>query len=111
MDVTATSLRMVGYFLEIGPHINSFPRYCFPFKPLGHIFPIVFFDANSVGGVPRCIEINTLAPSRQYNFFWFGGMGTNMRAEVMVLWGVLQCTLWLEMDEIIAFGDFKVTID
>ena len=42
---------------------------------------------------------------------WYGGIGSNMRAETLALWGLLWFASHLCIEDIWVFGDSKVLID
>lgn len=52
-----------------------------------------------------------LGPSRSYKFHWNCGFGSNTRAELLALWGILYCATWLGLGELTVFGDSKSIID
>lgn len=52
-----------------------------------------------------------LNSSHAFHFYWSGGYGTNMRAKILALWGVMHCASWLVVDEILIVGDSKIVID
>jgi len=54
------------------------------------------------------IDVST---SLRYKFYLCGGEGTNSRAEVLALWGLLYCARWLDIDSIHIFGDSRVVIE
>ena len=46
-----------------------------------------------------------------FHFIWNGVEGTNTKAKIITLKGVLFCAQWLSNDQINVFGDSKVAID
>jgi len=46
-----------------------------------------------------------------YHFRWNGGKGSNNRAEVIALWGLLYCARRINLEVLHVFGDSQVTID
>ena len=52
-----------------------------------------------------------LSPSCHYKVYWNGGFGTNMRAKVITLWGLLWFANHLYVEQLWVFGDTKTLID
>lgn len=52
-----------------------------------------------------------ISPTCHYKLYWYGGSGTNTRAEVIALWGLMWFTNHLRYDRIFIYGDSKVLID
>lgn len=90
--------------MEIGLCKASGTRRLWALKSLDNVYPISFLDDASVGGKCGCGALISLCPSQTYQFFGSGGMDSNTRAKVLVLWGVLKCALWLAVDEIVVAG-------
>lgn len=44
-------------------------------------------------------------------FCWHGGKGSNNRENLLALWGVLQCTSWLVIEEFVVVGNSKSVIE
>lgn len=52
-----------------------------------------------------------LSRTCHYKLFWFGGSGTNTRAEVIALWGLMWFSNHLCVDRVLIYGDSKVLVD
>lgn len=80
-------------------------------QPYEFHFPIGYFDGAAQQTNCGCGAWILLSPGCQYKLFWNGGSGTNMKAEVMALWGLLWWASYLCADKIWIVGDSKVLID
>lgn len=52
-----------------------------------------------------------LSPSCHYKLFWYGGLGTNTRAEVIALWGLMWFANHLCVENVSYYDDSKDLID
>lgn len=52
-----------------------------------------------------------ISPNCHYKIFWHGGNGSNMRVEVLAMWGLLWVASQLFIENMWVYGDSKVIID
>lgn len=100
-------LKILAYFLEIGPIKEKPPNRRCILKAIWASSPISFFDDASTSKVCGSGMFIVIKPRDYHHFRWFSGKGSNNRAELLALWGVLLCANWLAIDEIVVFGDSK----
>lgn len=74
-------------------------------------YPVGFFDGASQLSSCRCGVWLRISPTCHYKIHWSGGFGTNMRAEILALWGLLWIASQLCIDDLWVFGDSKVLVD
>ena len=63
-------------------------------------YPACFFDGAAQQQHSGCGAWLMISPTYLYKFHWFGGMGTNTRAEVLALWGLLWFFRKLYIDKL-----------
>lgn len=80
-------------------------------KDIGRISPVSYFDGAFSEGECGCEAQIELGFGQSYHCYWSGGEGTNSRAEMLDLWGVLQCAFWLAIEDIVVAGDSKSVIE
>lgn len=74
-------------------------------------YPTGYFDGETQDRNCGCGFILYIHPELLYHVHWGVGLGTNTKAEVMALWGLLWFTHFLDIQTIHVFGDSKVVID
>lgn len=79
--------------------------------PRAICYPLGYFDGTSHHSICGCGAWLLVSPDCHYKIFWNGGVGTNTKAEVLALWGLLWFANHLYMDKIWIIGDSKVLID
>ena len=79
--------------------------------PHGVSYPEGSFDGASQHSICGYGSWLLLSPYCHYKLYWNGGGGTNTKAEVLALWGLLLFASQLYMDKIQIIGDSKVVID
>ena len=52
-----------------------------------------------------------ISPNCHYKIYFHGGMGSNMRTEMLALWGLLWFANQLYMEKLWVFGASKVLIE
>lgn len=104
-DNKMVDLKIVAYFYEIGPWHPKAPSRSFTLVDLDNIFLICFFDGAFAGGRCGCGVYLRIEPSSLYQFLWSGGFGDNCGAEMITLWGALQCVSWIGIEKVVIIGD------
>lgn len=92
-------------------HLKTVPLPVRLFRPVQDNFPVGFFN----GALKRdkCGSGMSiyLSPGKFYHFVWYSGGGSNTRAELLAMSGVLFYARWLDIEVIYIFGDSKVVVD
>lgn len=70
-----------------------------------------FFDGACKNGQCGCGVLIITEPDKYYHFWWEGGTGSNNRAEIIALWGLLFTASSLNINTPQIFGDYKGCID
>lgn len=73
-------------------------------------YPPGFFDGAAQNQRFGCSAWLLITPCH-YKIYWFGGIGTNMMAKALALWGLMWFANHLCIDRISIYGDSKVLID
>lgn len=73
--------------------------------------PKAFFDEAEQGGQCGCGVIISVNENCHFLIYWNGGRGSNSKAEVMALAGLLHFCLFLNIQDVSIFGDSKVMVD
>jgi len=72
---------------------------------------IGFFDGAAQRNTCGCGFWISISNKLAYKTHWYGGSGTNTKAEAMALWGLLCFTNFLGIPAIHIYGDSKIIID
>ena len=80
-------------------------------RPFEILFLAGYFDGASQHSRCGCGAWLMLSPSCHYKIYWHGGSGTNMRGEVLALWGLLWFVNQLCIEKMWVYRDSKVLID
>ena len=73
--------------------------------------PIGFFDGVVDGGICGIGLFLKLSNDHFYKAHFAGGEGSNMKAEILGLWGLLHFAASLSINRMMVVGDSKVAID
>lgn len=73
--------------------------------------PADWFDGASQRGICGCGAILKLDSDTLYDLHWNGGLGTNTRTEIIVLWGLLWFAAEKKLDITNIYRDSKAIID
>ena len=73
--------------------------------------PIGFFDGAIVGGLCGIGIFLKISSDDFFRVHFVGGEGSNMKAEIVGLWGLLHLTSSLSINKMMVAGDSKVAID
>ena len=79
--------------------------------PFQFQYPVGYFDGASQNSLCGCGVWLRISTGCHYKLFWNGGFGTNMKAEIMALWGLMWWASFLGEEHIWIVGDSKVLID
>lgn len=82
-------IKTVAYFSKVGLTKRRTNRRQSRFKYIWNDFPVGFFDGACSHRKWVYDSFIVLEPSNYYHFSWEGRYGTNSRAEIIALWGVL----------------------
>lgn len=110
-DVQETCIRISFDFLEKGLVTMTQNTRHITLRDVWDNFPVGFFDGAAQAEICGSGMVIYLIPHEYYCFKWHSGQGTNTRAKLLALWGILYCATWTGLDEIDFFGDSKVIID
>lgn len=80
-----------------------------PSPPL--LFPRAHFDGAAKDGNCACGVFISFSKDHHFSIFWNGGRGTNNKAEVMTLHGLLFFYSFMEFGPLKVYGDSKAIID
>lgn len=80
-------------------------------RPVEIIYNSIFFDGASQQHRCGCGAWLMLTSNCHYKIYWFRGIGTNMRAEILALRGLLWFASQLCIEDFRVFGDSKVLVD
>lgn len=83
---------------------NLLPNDCYE-------YPYAFFDGAAQRNICACGIHITPEEGQTYDIHWNGGPGTNNKAEIMALAGLIAFSDFLGIKNLHIFGDSKVTID
>lgn len=70
-----------------------------------------FFDGAEQDDQCGCGVFIVVNKNCHYHLFWNGGSGSNSKAEAMALAGLLHFCLFVNLQDVSIFGDFKVLVD
>lgn len=70
-----------------------------------------FFDGACKQRHCGCGALIVIEPGRFYHFWWEGGRGTNNKANIIALWGILSCSRWLGLEIVHIYGDAEGIIE
>lgn len=73
--------------------------------------PKAFFDGAEHDGICGCGVLIIANEKNHYLIHWNGGRGSNSKAEVMALAGLLSFCLFLNLQSVSIFGDSRVLVD
>lgn len=104
-------MKAVTYFAEIGPRKKRRHKRMVKHKCVWGKYTSGFSDGNSQQRRCSCGAFIVLEPGCYYHFWQEGGQGTNSRAEIIALWGVLLFAKWLRLEQLRVHGDAKSIID
>ena len=74
-------------------------------------YPCSFFDGAALQNSCACGFSIFPVDGQVFDIYWNGGPGTNNKAEVMALIGLLSVSAFLGLQKLHIFGDSKLTID
>lgn len=74
-------------------------------------FPRAFFDGAEQNGSCGCGFLIMVNENFHFSIHWNGGKGSNSKAEVMAVVGLLKFCLFLDIQDVTVFGDSKVMVD
>jgi len=74
-------------------------------------FPSGFFDGAEKNGRCGCGVVLYIDAVVSYRIHWYEGMGTNTRAELVALWGLLLFIAEKQVSVIHIYGDLKTIVD
>lgn len=75
------------------------------------MLPRVYFDGAAQNGSCGCGVQIIIDDNIQYLIHWNGSMGTNSKAEVSALAGLLNFCFFLNIQAVTIFDDSKVMVD
>lgn len=70
----------------------------------------IYFDGASVDGITRCGVWVKFSQRERIHIYWNGGLGSNNKVEIMVLWGGLLVASNLQLQNSNFYGDSKLVI-
>ena len=79
--------------------------------PFQYQYPVGYFDGAAQETICGCGVWLRISPECNYKLHWNGGVETNMKSEIMALWGLMWWASLLDADYIWIMGDSKVLID
>ena len=79
--------------------------------PISTVYPCAYFDGDAQHGTCACGVFIIIEEGQVYYIHWNGGDGTNNKAEVMALAGLLSICDFLGLQKLPIFGDSKVIIE
>jgi len=73
--------------------------------------PKAYFDRAAQNGTSAYGVYIITKKTQQIAFYWNGEEGTNNKAEVMALYGLLMFSIFLNIESLQIYGDSKIIID
>jgi len=73
-------------------------------------FPRAYFDGAAQNGICACGVYIITKEDQQFSIYW-NGEGTNNKVEAMALSGLLQFSIFLNIESLHIYGDSKFIID
>lgn len=112
LSLTPTTLASRSWLtiLRLGL-VGRNPRRSCVYKEIVFSALVGFLDAASKEEECECVAYIVLNLGLSYHFCWSRGFGSNSRAELVALWGVLRCGSWLAIEEIDIYGDSRSVIE
>ena len=80
-------------------------------RPFEIHYPTGFFDEASQQSRCGCGAWLMISPTCHYKIHWYRGRGSNMRAEILALWGLMWFASQLYLEKLWVFGDSQVLLD
>lgn len=74
-------------------------------------YPLGYFDGAAQGGLCGAGMVLKLIADHEYHRMFLAGVGTNTRAELLALWGLLSFARNLNIEQLFSLGDSSYIIE